>query len=255
MDKKVVKEYLILTFIIMFLGWGLAAILSQTVGLNLLDSILLKVLFVIGGFSPTIASFVVLKRNNKIKNFKEWIKSIFDVKHSLKTYALVILFLVIYFGIGCLLNDFKLGMPIYLQFLLVIATLFGGGNEEAGWRMILQPELEKKFNFNISTLITGVIWWLWHFPIFYIKGSPNETLNYLIFGVMCIALAYALAAVRKISSGVFPCVLLHSAINSFTATFIFKFNLPSILVVLLVNVIIANILVYFKDKKEKDVTM
>ena len=51
--------------------------------------------------------------------------------------------------------------------------LFGGGNEEVGWRMILQPELEKKFNFHIATIFTAIIWWLWHLPIFFIKGTAN----------------------------------------------------------------------------------
>lgn len=36
----------------------------------------------------------------------------------------------------------------------------GGGLEEAGWRYILQPELEKKYSFTVSTIIVSIIWWL-----------------------------------------------------------------------------------------------
>ena len=39
--------------------------------------------------------------------------------------------------------------------IILPMMLVGGGNEEVGWRMILQPELEKKFNFNIATIITA----------------------------------------------------------------------------------------------------
>ena len=42
---------------------------------------------IIGGFSPTIASYISLRRNNKVKNFKEWFKKIFDIKHNIWTYG------------------------------------------------------------------------------------------------------------------------------------------------------------------------
>ena len=98
--------------------------------------------------------------------------------------------------------------------ILVIAPmmLVGGGNEEVGWRMILQPELEKKFGFNLATILTGITWWLWHFPIFFIKGTANINMNYFLFGIMCLTLSYALATIRKTSKGVFPCILTHCVI-------------------------------------------
>ena len=51
---------------------------------------------IIGGFSPTIASYISLRRNNKVKNFKEWFKKIFDIKHNIWTYIVVILFVCMY---------------------------------------------------------------------------------------------------------------------------------------------------------------
>ena len=117
---------------------------------------------IIGGFSPTIASYISLKRNNKVKNLKEWLKKIFDIKHNIWTYVLVILFVVIYYVLGCAINGFEFGAPIFMLIVILPMMLFGGGNEEVGWRMILQPELEKKFGFHIATIFTSIIWWLWH---------------------------------------------------------------------------------------------
>ncbi len=37
-------------------------------------------------------------------------------------------------------------------FLIVLMMLFDGENEEVGWRMTLQFELEKRYSFNISTI-------------------------------------------------------------------------------------------------------
>lgn len=40
----------------------------------------------------------------------------------------------------------KNGAPIYAIVFMIPMMLLGGGLEEAGWRYILQPELEKKYN-------------------------------------------------------------------------------------------------------------
>ena len=102
-----------------------------------------------------MASYISLKKNNKVKNLKEWLKKIFDIKHNIWTYILVILFVLIYYVLGCAINGFKFGAPIFMLIVILPMMLFGGGNEEVGWRMILQPELEKKFGFHIATTHIG----------------------------------------------------------------------------------------------------
>lgn len=82
MNKKLVKEFLIITFVIMLIFWGGCALISQIFNLTI-NNIFLRIMHIIGGFSPTIASYISLKRNNKVKNLKEWLKKIFDIKHNI----------------------------------------------------------------------------------------------------------------------------------------------------------------------------
>ncbi len=84
MNKKLVKEFLIITFVIMLIFWGGCALFSQIFNLTI-NNIFLRIMYIIGGFSPTIASYISLKRNNKVKNLKEWLKKIFDIKHNIWT--------------------------------------------------------------------------------------------------------------------------------------------------------------------------
>ena len=126
--------------------------------------------------------------------------------------------------------------------------LFGGGNEEVGWRMILQPELEKKFNFHIATIFTAIIWWLWHLPIFFIKGTANSNMNYFLFGIMCLTLCYALATTRKVSKGVFPCILTHCLINGLSAIFVFNYSWLSCCISLIVTIIISMLILNINKK-------
>ena len=58
----------------MLIFWGGCALISQIFNLTI-NNIFLRIMHIIGGFSPTIASYISLKRNNKVKNLKEWLKS------------------------------------------------------------------------------------------------------------------------------------------------------------------------------------
>lgn len=241
MDKKLVKEFLIITFGIMIIFWGGCVLISQMFEITV-NNIFIRIMHIIGGFSPTIASYISLKRSDKIENFEDWLKKIFDIKHNIWTYILVILFVLIYYVVGCAINGFEFGAPIFMLIIILPMMLFGGGNEEVGWRMILQPELERKFGFNIATIFTAIIWWLWHLPIFFIKGTANANMNYFLFGIMCLTFSYSLATIRKISKGVFPCVLTHCLINGVSSVFVFNYSGLSCIVTLIITMI-SSILV------------
>ncbi len=250
MNKKLVREFLIITFVIMLVFWGGCALISKIFDLTV-NNIFLRIMHMIGGFSPTIASYVSLKRNNVVTGFKEWLKKAFDIKHNILIYVLVIVYAAIYYVIGCAINGFEVGAPIFMLIVLIPMMLFGGGNEEVGWRMILQPELEKKFNFHLATIFTAVIWWLWHLPIFFIKGTANYAMNYFMFGIMCLMLSYALATIRKVSKGVFPCILTHCLINGLSATLVFNYSWLSCCISLVVTIIVSIIILNINKKFQK----
>lgn len=116
------------------------------IGFSLDKNYLLYVPYLVGGWSPTIASYIVLKKNDRVKSFKEWMKNIFDFKHGLTSYFLVIILSVLYVLPQCIVTGYQKGAPIYALILLIPMMIFGGGLEEAGWRYILQPELEERFS-------------------------------------------------------------------------------------------------------------
>lgn len=248
MNKKLVEYFLIITFILMLLGWGSCAILSQLFDFTVNHPVL-RILFLIGGFSPTAASYISLKKVQAVTGFKQWVRRVFDIKHSICIYFAVLIFVAIYYILGCAISGFTLGAPVFMQLLIVPMMLFGGGNEEVGWRMILQPELEKRFGFHKATWITAVIWWLWHLPLFFIKGTVNADMNYFLFGIMCLTLSYALAAVRKISEGTFPCILTHCMINGLSATFVFLLSPVSCIVTLFITVAAALLILRIQEKE------
>ncbi len=234
MNKPLVRDFLLFTFSIMLVFWGACVAICQCSELTV-NHIFLRILHLTGGFSPTVASYISLKKHGQVRSFREWLGKIFDIRHKGIIYAIVALFVGIYYFLGCLLNGFRLGAPIYSVLVIVPLMLFGGGNEEAGWRMILQPQLEKSLGFHPATLLTGLIWWLWHLPLFFMKGTAQADMNFFLFGLMCLSLSYALGAVSRLSKGVFPCILTHCLINGLSAIFVFSPGWLSVFVTLLAS--------------------
>ncbi|WP_157386185.1 CPBP family glutamic-type intramembrane protease [Hungatella hathewayi] len=83
--------------------------------------------------------------------------------------------------------------------------------------------LDQKFGYVFSCVITGVIWSLWHIPLFFIPGTNHGEglIDFRMFAVQCVALRFFLGAICKISgkSSIFMCVLFHTVFNAASYTF------------------------------------
>ena len=150
----------------------------------------------------------------------------------------------------CLISGYESGAPLFAIIIMIPMMLFGGGLEEAGWRYILQPELEQKHKFIISTLIVSVIWWLWHLPLFYIQGVSQYGQNYLAFGINILGLTFALASIRKNTNSVWLCVLFHCITNSLSGIYIINNNICGNIVTAIILVFSSLLLLKINDKKK-----
>ena len=247
--SKLNIKYLVYTFIIMIMCWGTCIVCSIN-GILLSDNYWLYIPYLLGGLSPTIASFIVLKQNKVITGFKEWIKNVFDFKHNLWSYVIVVLFAIIFILPQCLISGYEKGAPLFAIIFMVPVMLFCGGLEEAGWRYILQPELEKKCNFLISTIIVSVIWWLWHLPLFHIQGVAQYGQNFLAFGLNVLGLSFALACIRRNTNSVWLCVLFHCIINSLSGIYIVNNNILGNIVSALIVIVCSLVLIRLGEKKK-----
>ena len=66
-----------------------------------------------------------------------------------------------------------------------IGVAYGyGGEEELGWRGIMQPILEKLLPFPVATVITGTVWGIWHIPLWFVEGSSQQNMAFPFFLVL-----------------------------------------------------------------------
>lgn len=219
--KKITLSYLLITFAIMGLTWG-GICIAQQYGYIKSNSTMFYPLYILGGASTTIASFITLTKAG-VSPF-EWLKNVFGIKQKPIHYFVVLFLLCSYIGTGLLTKNFKLAMPLVYLLLYTFTSVMEGGLEEAGWRYILQPNLEQMMPFSLATLLTSAIWGLWHVPLFFMEGTSQQHINFGAFFVLLISFSFSLAVIRKLTKSVWLCVLFHAALNAACTVFSVELN-------------------------------
>ncbi len=260
LDEWRVQEYLLITFFISWLSWGILILLTNLKAITFV-SVPGIILFTIGGFGPTISAIMCIEGKLSWKKIKRFI---FDSRKGSFWYLLVFGALetcIIAFSSRELNPAISSATPavaiISLIITFFIVTLFGGGNEELGWRGTLQPLLEqviakkiknKTLSFSVATVCTGVIWALWHGPLWFVAGSTQQSINFLWFALSCIVLSFLLACLYRRTQSVFYCMVLHGLSNLLMSLFVVKVNW-----ILCVGLIITTALSILLVQKTKPV--
>jgi membrane protease YdiL (CAAX protease family) len=99
-----------------------------------------------------------------------------------------------------------------------IAVLLVGGplGEELGWRGYALPRLGSDIDLPAAGILLGLLWAIWHMPLFLVPSSPQAHLPFLWFSLQAVALGLVLALLWEATgrSLLLP-VLLHASVNSF----------------------------------------
>jgi membrane protease YdiL (CAAX protease family) len=81
-----------------------------------------------------------------------------------------------------------LAIPTFILMLVI-----GGGQEEFGWRGYAQEPLQEKIGVIPASLVIGVIWGIWHLPLWFMAGDLHGAYSFLAFVMMTtsISIVYA----------------------------------------------------------------
>jgi len=100
----------------------------------------------------------------------------------------------------------------------MVADCIAALGEELGWRGFLVPELAKITSFTKLSLISGVIWTLYHMPIIFgadYRGSGPLWLSVLCFSTEIISNSFISAWMRLKSGSMWTGMILHATHNLF----------------------------------------
>ena len=244
-------------WIIFFIIWVIA---TFTFILNYLIRIAdLPLLIIIGasilGLLPALVISSGFSQNQDIRAiFRSYIRP----EGHYGYYIFAILFLPVIFltGIGITLgfNQPVVWMPlptgIELVGLIILTFLytffFGAGtNEEPGWRGFALPKMQLKYSPLVASIILGLIWGLWHAPIYI--PQYDSAFQFIRFLLNTIKIAIILTWLYNRTGGsVLSTALLHT-IGNITFEFI-----PATLASEIIQIVITILLIFIDRMWKKN---
>lgn len=101
----------------------------------------------------------------------------------------------------------------------VVMGLVSGAGEEIGWRGLFVPELAKVTTFAKTTLISGLVWTIWHMPLilfadYNLPGVP-KWFSVLMFTVMVLGINTVFSWLCLKSKSWWPAAIMHASHNLF----------------------------------------
>ena len=119
------------------------------------------------------------------------------------------------------------GCPAWGALALALILMGTGGviqnlsmtlGEEIGWRGLLLPELAKQMSFTKASLLSGLIWAVWHIPLLLYADYNAGTNRWYALGcssITCISVGLILAWLTLKSRSLWPAAVLHASHNLF----------------------------------------
>jgi membrane protease YdiL (CAAX protease family) len=100
--------------------------------------------------------------------------------------------------------------PGFLFFFLV----YNGVGEEIGWRGLALPLLQQHLGSLVGNIAVGVLWALWHLPLFWLRGSYQYGDSILLFMLLLTCWSVIMGMlVDKGGGSVLPAILFHEGAN------------------------------------------
>jgi uncharacterized protein len=196
-------------------------------------------LYVLGlMWCPALAGMLTLRLNGRSISDLGWKWG--ETKYQVRSWYIPILYASIAYAIVWIFHFGAFGNPEYYDSLtktmhlggspwisivmgIVLTGTYGmirsvssALGEEIGWRGFLVPELRKTTSFTATSLISGIVWSLWHYPILiygdYNAGTPTWY-GLTCFTVMVISISFVFAWMRLKSGSLWTGAILHGSHN------------------------------------------
>lgn len=105
--------------------------------------------------------------------------------------------------------------PMMLGAILV--STWAQAGEEVGWRGYALPRLTTYLGLGGASVLLGVIWALWHLPLFFLPGSGSDGQSFPIYLLHVTALSVAMSWLYwKTEGSLLLVMLMHASVNNTT---------------------------------------
>ena len=178
--------FFILSYIISWSLWGLSTVTDLS-GLEIL-----------GRFGPSLAALILLFIYKEKNELVEVRNRLFKANVNYRYYLISLLGPAIIVLPSILINQLITGttptfndasewyLIIVIFFYVLFLSVIG---EEIGWRGYALPKMIDRFGALKSGIYLGIIWALWHLPLFFMEGEFHQSIPYYIFFIDTICIS------------------------------------------------------------------
>jgi membrane protease YdiL (CAAX protease family) len=107
--------------------------------------------------------------------------------------------------------------PVALMAGAVLVSTWVQAGEEVGWRGYALPRLATHVGLGGASVLLGVIWALWHLPLFIMQGTGSTGQSFPIYLLHVTALSVAMSWLYwKTQGSLLLVMLMHAAVNNTT---------------------------------------
>jgi uncharacterized protein len=215
--KKQLIQFFGITFAISWIIWLPGVIFSNF-------PVSGKALEILGALGPAIAALILVGRSEGKAGVKRIAASSFGAKCNWRFLLFAGLMLLgihaasrVIYGLVSdnLPNTEMLASPVGLIPLFIIMFLLGGGlNEEIGWRGYALDRLQSKYSALVASLLLGVVWIIWHLPVFFLSGTNQSLIPFWLFMIAVIPLGVMMTWVyNNTGKSIFAAAMFHTIGN------------------------------------------
>lgn len=168
-------------------------------------------------WGPTLAALILSWREGTLQILLARAVQLHDVSALAWLAAIAPLALLIGFALAFGKPDLAAVTPGTLMIIIAFNLILGPLGEELGWRGFLQTRLQVEFGWLGAALAVGLVWWLWHLPL-WLVDSPQREIPIVIFAGHVFAYAIILGAAQIWASGsIAPAIVFHLMVNATAA--------------------------------------
>jgi len=190
-NEKFPYRYFVVTFLWTWIFWlplALAGLGILPLGADTVQNLVLPAT-IFAGVGPALGAFYSLRTLSGKGSIAHYLKSLLDLRFGWKAWIIPV---IVFGGITFIAwglpelwgeppNNMLLPSIWVFPLFLLEAIFLGGGLEELGWRGYIMDKMEDRLGPWLGNLVLGVVWAVWHLPLFFIPGTTQSHVNFLAF--------------------------------------------------------------------------
>jgi membrane protease YdiL (CAAX protease family) len=179
------------------------------------------VLGLLGTFAPSIVALGLTARSEGAAGIQSLLGRIFKWRVGVQWYVFAVgYFATIKIGVA-LVHRIAVGawprFGVEPWYILAIATVLSTpvqAGEEIGWRGYALPRLAARLGLARASLLLGIVWAMWHLPLFFVPGIDNYGQSLVIFALQVTAISVPMAWLyRRTNGSLLLMMVMHGANN------------------------------------------